>query len=429
MKLLINKIPIDYEGKQSYYFFNPKHPKAEDFKKRATQLPVLKSHIYLYTSGHSKICLLSKKALLHQASLANKNLQASKKDKWLISLPLYHVGGISILARAFLSKSSYLINTKKWYPLSFKKQIEKEKISLSSLVPTQVYDLVAKNLKAPPCLRALLVGGDFLSPEIYKQAKELGWPLLLCYGATETSSHIAVEELSSLKKARKGKAFMKLLEGVELYPDKKSVSVEGNKKSTALKNNKKKRKELALKKETGKKQAGGASFFKVKSPGLLTAYFDLKKGRLFDPKDKDGLFLLEDPFIVKNKTLELLAHLSPQMKSEIKILGEKVNLKSLVCLLENSKKTIKKELEAQKNKKMKDFKAHLIPIPEERQSWILALVGEIKDFDKLLLLKKNYNKKVLPYEKIQALYFLEKDPLQSFLKLKLENWKEWLALS
>jgi len=202
MKLLINNIQIDWQSEQSHYFFNPQHPRADDFKKIALKAPVLKSHIYLYTSGGSKICLLSKKALLHSARLANQNLQAGSKDKWLISLPFYHVGGISILARAFLSGSSYSIQDGGWNPMSFKNHIEREKITLSSLVPTQVYDLLQEGLKAPSSLRALLVGGDFLPPSFYQKSRNLGWPLLPCYGATETSSHIAAAELSFLKEKK-----------------------------------------------------------------------------------------------------------------------------------------------------------------------------------------------------------------------------------
>ena len=282
MKLLINNIQIDWQSEQSHYFFNPQHPRADDFKKTALKAPVLKSHIYLYTSGASKICLLSKKALLHSAHLANQNLQASSKDKWLISLPFYHVSGISILARAFLSGSSYSIQDGGWNPNSFKNQIEREKITLSSLVPTQVYDLLQEGLKSPSSLRALLVGGDFLSSSFYQKSRDLGWPLLPCYGATETSSHIAVAELSSLKK--KSKPLMKLLEGVEVFPYQKKEDEKINSQKAKVKKIK-------------------TDFFKVKTQGLLTAYFNLKSEKLFDPKDKEGKFLLEDRLAFKNNIL------------------------------------------------------------------------------------------------------------------------------
>ena len=441
MKLLINNIQIDWQSEQSHYFFNPQHPKADDFKKIALKAPVLKSHIYLFTSGGSKICLLSKKALLHSAHLANQNLQANSKDKWLINLPFYHVSGISILARAFLSGSSYSIQDGGWNPMSFKNQIEREKITLSSLVPTQVYDLLQEGFKAPSSLRALLVGGDFLSLSFYQKSRDLGWPLLPCYGATETSSHIAVAELSSLKK--KNKPLMKLLEGVEVFPYQKGENEK-------------------IKSQKAKVEKLKTDFFKVKTQGLLTAYFDLKSEKLFDPKDKEGKFLLEDRLAFKNNILTVynvidscfrrnddsgrndsrvrndgrggndgvslenknIKLLSPS--NQIKILGEKVNLESLAFELEKSfnklkmksnllKKPCKKQL------RQENFKAYLIPVPEERQGWSLVLAVEIKNFEMLFCMLEYYNKQAPAYERIEVLYFLDEDPLQKFLKIKAEN--------
>ena len=366
-QLLINESRIDWQSGKSHYFFNTRHPRADEFEKLAHEIPILKAHIYLYTSSYSKICLLSKKALLFSARLANQNLQASSKDRWLISLPFYHVSGLSILARAFLSESSFVIQNKNWSPLSFQQIIEKEKITLSSLIPTQVYDLTQNNLKAPSCLRALLVGGDSLSTALYKKAKNLGWPLLPCYGATETSSHIAAASLDSLKK----KSFpeiqteMKLLEGIEIYPLQKKGS------------------------------------FKVKSKGLLTAYFDLKSQRLFDPKEEEGSFFLEDQLSLKKNSLKV----ESSAVDQIKILGEKVNLKSLRLEL----------------KKLKGgLPAFLLPLPDKRRAWSLVLVGEIKDFEELFSVMKQYNKQVLAYERIQALYFLDQALQNEFLKLKSE---------
>ena len=363
MKLLINENRINWEDKDSHYFFNPHHPRASDFKKLATQIPVLKAHIYLYTSSGSKVCLLSKKALLSSARLANKNLQATSKDKWLISLPIFHVSGLSIIARAFLSGSAYSFQKGSWNPMSFQKQIEKEKITLSSLVPTQVYDLVQHNLKAPTSLRALLVGGAFLSSDLYHCARDLAWPLLPCYGATETSSHIASADINSLKK--KSIPEMNLLDAVELTP----VERQG--------------------------------FFKVKTPGLLTAYFDWKSQKLYDPKDNKGRFLLEDRLSFEKRMLKVYTPPEDQMK----VLGEKINLKLLRLKL-------KRHLEAE------DIKAYLIPLPHERRGWNLVLMGEIKDFKKLFFVRNQFNKQVSAYERIQSLYLLEEAPQSQFLKLK-----------
>ena len=367
-KLSINSTEIDWESEQSHYFFNPLHPQAVQLQKKAQEVPFLTAHLYLYSSSASKICLLSKKAFLSSAQKANQNLQAVSQDRWLISLPFYHVSGLSILARAFLSKSTYFIQESAWSPELFHQTIKKNKITLSALIPTQVYDLIKKNLKSPPSLRALLVGGDFLSPSLYQKARNLNWPILPCYGTTETSSHIAAADLNSLKS--KDFPEMKLLKGIEI-------------------------------KALQKKQP---CLFKIKTDSLLSAYFDLKNHKFYDPKDKEGFFLLENQLSFKKPCLNVHKTNSPVLK----ILGEKVDLNSLKILL---KKHLEKEAHLQ---------AFLLALPEKRRTWNLVLVGEAKDFKKLFYLMKNFNQEVLAYERLQALYFLAEAPRHQFLKIKKE---------
>ena len=359
---MVNQKSIDWLNSQSYYFFNPKHP--QEFNKLADELPFLESHIYLFSSSFSKICILSKKALLFSAGIANKNLRAKPQDKWLIALPLFHVSGLSILARSFLSQSSYEI-LKCWSPEVFVKTIQDKGITLSSLVPSQVYDLIQKELTAPKSLRALLVGGDFLSPFLYKEARKRQWPLLPCYGATETGSHIACAPLSSLKK----KSFPKiqLLEGIELL-------------KSPVKNSK--------------------AFYRIKSKGLLSAYFDLKTKRFYDPKDKKKTFVLPDQILLKKKEVIV------KKPRALKVLSEALDLNRLQNLLwELGQK--------------QGLKAYLLLVPDKRRTHSLVLLSESNRWETLLNLKESFNKKVLPYERIQSLYVFS-DHLKSkaFLKFK-----------
>src|SRR5690606_16630588 len=88
----------------------------------------------------------------------------------------------------------------KWDPLSFQKQIKDTRSTITSLVPTQLYDLCKLKAAAPESLRIALVGGDSVSADLYQQALELGWPVLITYGMTETCSQIATAELNSLSR-------------------------------------------------------------------------------------------------------------------------------------------------------------------------------------------------------------------------------------
>lgn len=159
--------------------------------------------IWLKTSGttsdHEKWIGIKKQAILASAKAVNQFINISQKDIWLNILPLYHIGGLSILARSFLSNTKVFTRTiKPWSPLAFSQHIQSTKASLISLVPTQVYDLVQAKITCPKSVRIVFVGGGHLTPELYIKARELNWPILTTYGMTEMSSQVATAELSSL---------------------------------------------------------------------------------------------------------------------------------------------------------------------------------------------------------------------------------------
>lgn len=154
--------------------------------------------IFFQTSGSEgspKWVGLSREALLHSARAVNTHLEATSSDRWLMALPWYHVGGFSILARCQASGASFHQLHEKWDAHHFVEACHKQGITLTSLVPTQVYDLVRARLSPQKSLRAVVVGGGSLSKEIGNQAMELGWPVLQSFGMTEAGSQIATEPL------------------------------------------------------------------------------------------------------------------------------------------------------------------------------------------------------------------------------------------
>jgi O-succinylbenzoic acid--CoA ligase len=158
-------------------------------------------HLLVQTSGTegvAKWCALSKRAFLANAEAVNAHLSASASDRWLIALPTSHVGGFAIYARAFTSGASVSHYEGKWDAARFTAQCRDEAITLTSLVPTQVFDLVQKELRAPSSLRAIVAGGGSLAKELGQRARDLGWPVLQSFGMTETASQIATEPLDHL---------------------------------------------------------------------------------------------------------------------------------------------------------------------------------------------------------------------------------------
>ena len=186
----------DWESSSTEILLNPAATRElQEGSEKLSLIPGFPRHVWLATSGSvngPKWVALSKQAILNSAKAVNDNLHSTARDIWLNSLPAFHVGGLGIWARSFLSGAT-VIETKmlKWNPHQFVQLISETQATLSSLVPAQVYDLVSQKLQSPTTLRATLVGGGFLNTSLYQDAKLLGWPLLPCYGMTETASQIA----------------------------------------------------------------------------------------------------------------------------------------------------------------------------------------------------------------------------------------------
>lgn len=162
-------------------------------------LPELPGHVWFASSGtlsgqgESKWIALSKTALLASAHAVNQHLSISALESWGLALPLAHVGGLGILARAhLLNQKVQVLRDQNWDPQSVgHKRWSGEWLSL---VPTQVYDIVQEQITPPKSLKGVIVGGDRLPPDLAAKAVKLGWPILSSYGLTECASQVATEK-------------------------------------------------------------------------------------------------------------------------------------------------------------------------------------------------------------------------------------------
>lgn len=174
---------------------------AERLADWASRQDRLRAHVCFRTSGSTqspKYVCLSREALRHSAEMVNTHLEVTPNDRWLAALPHHHVGGFGIAARAYFQGIPCHVLDGAWDPISFAKLARDEHATLTSLVPTQIHDLVASDCPAPPSLRAVLVGGGALGNLLEEKARALGWPLLKTYGMTETASQVATQPLNSL---------------------------------------------------------------------------------------------------------------------------------------------------------------------------------------------------------------------------------------
>ncbi|WAC19847.1 AMP-binding protein [Luteolibacter sp. SL250] len=178
-------------------FWDDPRPFAPGDDRRALpELPQLEGHVLFQTSGSTgtpKWIALSKSALLLSAACVNRHLGVTEDSRWGLTLPLHHVGGFGVAARCFEAACDCSTYPGKWNAAEFRKWAAERAITHTSMVPTQVHDLVASNLAAPSALRAIVVGGGRLDERTGQAARDLGWPVLASYGMTETSSQIATQ--------------------------------------------------------------------------------------------------------------------------------------------------------------------------------------------------------------------------------------------
>jgi O-succinylbenzoic acid--CoA ligase len=150
------------------------------------------------SSGQPKWVVISKAALLVSAAAVNHHLRVSAQSCWGLALPLHHVGGFGVAARAFEAGCRLEVFGKRWDARAFCDWLGHSGATHGSLVPTQVHDLVRSGLRAPASLLAIVVGGGHLDVATGRAARALGWPVLASYGMTEASSQIATQGIEAL---------------------------------------------------------------------------------------------------------------------------------------------------------------------------------------------------------------------------------------
>ncbi|MEA2364461.1 MAG: o-succinylbenzoate---CoA ligase [Thermoleophilaceae bacterium] len=110
-------------------------------------------------------------------------------DRWLCALPLHHVGGLNVLIRSVINRTTVVLH-ERFDADRVKATLEAGGITLASLVPTMLARLRAAGLRDAPGLRAIALGGGPVPAELLDWASETGIPVVPVYGMTETCSQV-----------------------------------------------------------------------------------------------------------------------------------------------------------------------------------------------------------------------------------------------
>jgi O-succinylbenzoic acid--CoA ligase len=221
------------------------------------------------TSGRPKGVQLTFNNLYYAAMASTLRLGNAPDDRWLLTLPLYHVGGLSILVRAVLCRASVVLHDG-FDVEAVQRALTHDRITLISLVPTMLYRLMRYQSAVQSAeykvqsansdqvsgiryqaevqsaeykvqsaetheprtqnselrtenyelrtknasLRVVLLGGAAASPELLAEAAARGIPVAPTYGLTEAGSQVAtlMPDEAARKPGSVGKAlpFMRL---------------------------------------------------------------------------------------------------------------------------------------------------------------------------------------------------------------------------
>lgn len=142
------------------------------------------------SEGLAKAVMLSNTNLDAAARAANQRLPLAPGDCWLACLPLYHIGGQSILWRCAQAGATVLLH-EGFVASAVATDLASKPVTHISLVPAMLSRLLELGIRPPTSLRHAIIGGAALSMALYERACAAGWPLNPSYGMSESSAQIA----------------------------------------------------------------------------------------------------------------------------------------------------------------------------------------------------------------------------------------------
>ncbi|MBX2988569.1 MAG: AMP-binding protein [Bdellovibrionaceae bacterium] len=357
---------MNWFSEDNEILLNPRWPSSDRELLRAAARDVLdeqslRGHLVLSSSGTTaeswrsvKLIFLSKKAVLTAAESVVKRFAFNSRDVFARSLPDFHVSGLGTSARAFIAGG----------------RLADEKdpgVTVLSMVPTQLHDAVTEKRRPPGSLRRVFIGGGILAPELEREARQRGWPLVVTYGMTETAAMIAVREEADASL------------GFEILPHLQAdVSADNH---------------LRLR---GGSLATG-----------LAALSESGEARWRPLLDETAWFRTEDLASLRNGRLLIAG----RGRDFVKIGGESVNVNRL------------REIFSQvlRNHQLPSIGFHLWARPSARLGHEIILVSEGSAAADLA---EDYNRRVLPFERIREMIAVTAIPRTELGKVREEELKK-----
>ncbi|MDA0180970.1 AMP-binding protein [Solirubrobacter phytolaccae] len=126
--------------------------------------------------------------LSHAQIQANSDAVTSviSPGRWLCPLPLSHIGGLMVLLRSWLTRTTAVLGP-----------ADTPDVTVASLVPTQLARLIDR--PPPSSLECVMLGGAPADPTLLVRARDAGWPVRPSYGLTQACSAVALADVGDLE--------------------------------------------------------------------------------------------------------------------------------------------------------------------------------------------------------------------------------------
>jgi O-succinylbenzoic acid--CoA ligase len=152
-------------------------------------------HTVIYTSGTTgrpKGALLTYGNHWWSAIGSALNLGTHDDDCWLAILPLFHVGGLSILMRGVIYGVRVIVHDA-FDPAAANTAIDHEGVTIVSVVSAMLGRMLDErgDRPYPSTLRCVLLGGGPAPLPLLERCARHGVPVVQTYGLTETCSQVA----------------------------------------------------------------------------------------------------------------------------------------------------------------------------------------------------------------------------------------------
>lgn len=170
------------------------------------------------TTGRPKGAVLTVANFLHSARASSAVLGVRDDDRWLAVLPLFHVGGLSILLRSALQATCVVVH-ERFDAAAVNRAIEREGVTIVSLVSVMLQRMLdaREDRPFPPSFRCALVGGGPVPAPLLERCARAGVPVAQTYGLTEATSQVTT--LPPAESPRKPGSAGRPLPGVEVRLD------------------------------------------------------------------------------------------------------------------------------------------------------------------------------------------------------------------